>query len=257
MNVRHAIVALIAGAGAVTHFGTAAAADTVVLRAMIASSGYVAFGDIFAAYEKRHPRVRFESQPGLGGQQIEAAVDGGAPADIVMMANPNFDLVQDETVAQTAILTNTEVVLVPRSNPANISELKDLANPNVKLVIGLENSVAGRFARQVLKKAGATYGFDVEVKMRGNVVVEESSAGAVVAALASGKNGANAAIAFVSDQGPRFSLIAIPATQNVRTIYSISTTKASKNQAAAKDFIAFVASPAGQAILAAHHYEKP
>lgn len=233
----------------------AQAADKVVMVARVASNATRAFKELMTDFQKTHPNVEFTAEY-LGGQKIQAAVDDGQPIDIVLMGNPNFEKVKDAIVGQTPILSNSETILVPKSNPAKINALKDLANPGVKLVIGTQDSAVGNYARQVIKKSEATNGADFATKFRANVVDEETSGTGVVEALKSGKNGANAAIAFVADQdAAHFLTIPIPAADNVHTTYSIGSTKAAKNAALASEFIKMVASKEGQAVLKKYHYD--
>ncbi len=49
---------------------------------------------------------------------------------------------------------NKLAVIVPASNPANITTLQDLARPGTRLVIGTKDVPVGDYARQILKKMG-------------------------------------------------------------------------------------------------------
>lgn len=55
------------------------------------------------------------------------------------------------SAAPQIFLTNQLVVILPKDNPAGITSLKDLSQPNLKLVLAAEEVPAGRYARQVLE----------------------------------------------------------------------------------------------------------
>jgi molybdate transport system substrate-binding protein len=233
----------------------APAAGTVV-DAEVASSVTAAFDQIAKAYEKKNPGTSIQTKY-LGGQVIQADVESDAPIDFVIVGKNQTEKLAAHIGTPVAILTNREVVLVPKGS-TKIKSLKDLAGPGVKVALGTAESAVGNLARGVLKKAvlDPSYGADFAAKVRANTVFEGKSGVEVVDAVATGK--ADAAIAFVSDVDPsKFSGIAIPDAVNVDSVYYAFVPKAAKNAATGNALVKFASSAQGLAILHSYRFLPP
>jgi molybdate transport system substrate-binding protein len=256
MQLVHRLVAAVS-AFALVFAGTAIPSTAQeTLSADVASSVTQPFEEFVKIFESQHKGVKVDAKY-LGGQQIQADVEADKPIDVVVVGKNQTDKVTSKISTPVALLTNKEVVLVPK-NSTKISSLKDLGNPGVKVALGTAESAVGGLARAVLKKAAAdpTYGGDFPAKVRANTVVEAVKGSEVVDAVASGK--ADAAIAFVSDVDPqKFRGVAIPDNLNVESVYYIFVPKAAKNAALGNDMVKIASSSQGQTILKNHRYLPP
>jgi molybdate transport system substrate-binding protein len=235
---------------------TPAAADPTVVQAEVASSVTTAFTQIAKLYEKLHPGVSVQAKY-PGGQVIQGDVEADGPIDVVVVGKGQTDKLTAHITVPVPILTNREVVLIPRGS-TKVKSLSDLASPGIKVALGNVDSAVGTLARGVLKKAvlDPAYGPDFAAKVRGNTVYEGASGADVVDAVASGK--ADAAIAFVSDVDPsRFAGVAIPASVNVDSIYYAFVPKSAKDPKAGHEIVALLASARGLAILHSYRFLPP
>jgi molybdate transport system substrate-binding protein len=243
--------ACVVAAAAATPAGAA-----TTISAEVASSVGAAFAKLADLYDRKHPGTTIAATY-LGGQVIQADVEADNPIDVVIVGKSQTDKLAAHIGTPVAILTNREVVLVPRGS-TKIRSLKDLGNPGVKVALGIADSAVGKLARDVLKKAvlDPAYGADFAAKVRGNTVFEGKSGVEVVNAVANGT--ADAAIAFVSDVDPsKFGGVAIPPSVNVDSVYYAFVPKAAKNAAAGADVVRFVSSPQGLVMLRSYRFLPP
>ena len=231
------------------------AAEKIELNALVASNAQGAFTEIIKDFEAKNPGITVKAQ-WLGGSTIAKTIDEGKdPVDIAMAGMGPLDRVKNLIDPPTPILQNKEIILVPKGNPAKISGLHDLANPNVKLSLGTPGSAVGALSSQVIQKGGTEWGMDFVNSIRKNIVVEKEKGSDVLAAV--GKE-ANATITFASDVNPaKYFAVPIEDKYNVVSTYAITIPKASKNQAAAKAFVAWVSSPKGLSVLKKFNYLPP
>lgn len=254
LHVRTAVVACLAIA--IAGAARPAAADTTTVQAEIASSVTTAFDQLAKLYEKRHPGVTIAAKY-LGGQVIQGDVEADNPIDVVVVGKSQTDKLAEHIGPPVAILTNREVVLIPKGS-TKVKSLADLGNPGIKVALGNTDSAVGTLARGVLKKAvlDPAYGSDFASKVRANTTFEGTSGAEVVDAVASGK--VDAAIAFVSDVDPsRFTGVAIPPAINVDSIYFAFVPKAAKNAKIGAEIVKLLASPQGLAILHSYRFLPP
>ena len=90
--------------------------------------------EVFPAIDSR-PRYNF-----AGSDQLATQIQQGAPADVFAAASPKYpELLYQQGLVEKPIkfVTNTLVLIVPKSNPGGIHSVLDLAKPGMKLVIGL------------------------------------------------------------------------------------------------------------------------
>jgi OFA family oxalate/formate antiporter-like MFS transporter len=230
------------------------AADTV--NAEVASSVTAPFEQFIKIYEKKHSGSTVAAKY-LGGQVIQGDVEGDNPIDVVIVGKNQVDKLTAHINPPVAILTNREVILVPKGS-TKVKSLKDLANPGVRVGLGNADSAVGTLARGVLKKAAldAAYGIDFPQKVRANTTFEGTSGAEVVNAVSSGK--VDAAIAFVSDVDPsKFSGVKIPDNLNVDSVYYVFVPKSSKNAAAGNEMMKLITSKQGEAILHSYRFLPP
>jgi molybdate transport system substrate-binding protein len=220
-----------------------------------------AFKEMAAEIERANPGVtltfNFAGSPTLRTQLAQ-----GARADIFASADePNMaGAEKDGTILgqPQAFARNLLVVIVPAANRAGINTLQDLAKPNSKLVLANSAVPVGNYARQALEKMNkdAAFGPGFATRVLANLVSEETNAKQVASKVHLGE--ADAGIVYATDVTPAIraavQIIAIPPEFNAVARYPIAMVNGTRHEAAARAFIAYVLSPAGQAILEHHGF---
>jgi molybdate transport system substrate-binding protein len=238
----------------------APAADKVQLTAEVASSVRPPFEQFIKIYEKKHPDATISAKY-LGGGPIQADVESDNPIDIVVVGKNQTDKVLAHINKPVAILTNREVLIIPRGS-TKVKSLADLAKPGIR--VGMANgagSAVGTLARQMLKKAAddPAFGADFPVKVRGNSPAyfdKLQSEDDVLTGLDKGE--ADVAIGFVSSVDPsKYQAIPIVDKYNIDSVYYIFIPKAAKNPKEAADMVTLMSNVQGQAILHSHRYLPP
>jgi molybdate transport system substrate-binding protein len=232
-----------------------AIAKSRTLNVFAAASLTDAFAEMGHNFEASNPGVTVALNF-ASSQTLSMQLTQGAVADVFASANhTEMDkLVSGGLVQQNApkdFLTNKLVVLLPKDNPANILTLQDLARSGLKLVLEDATVPAGKYARQILDNIGkdASFGADFKNKVLANVVSNETDVKQVVAKIQLGE--ADAGIAYISDSvaAPELKTIEIPANFNVIAKYPIALLTNAPQSELASEFIAYVLSAGGQAIL--------
>ena len=226
------------------------------LQVFAAASLSDAFTEIGHQLERQRPgltvRINF-----AGSQQLAAQLEQGAAADVFASADERWM----GHVRERGLLTgepvifarNRLVAVVPRTNPARIRRLQDLARGGVKLVLATDAVPAGRYSRTVLQNLSrdAAFGADFATRVLRNVVSEEENVKSVVGKVQLGE--ADAGLVFRSDVTPtvaRFvQVIELPESANIIASYPIALLKDAKQPDAGAAFVTLVLSPAGQQIL--------
>jgi molybdate transport system substrate-binding protein len=184
-----------------------------------------------------------------GSQALATQIRQGAPADVFASADlPNMDKVKDLVGTPQNFASNLLAIVVEKGNPKGVKALDDLAGPDLKVVLAAEEVPAGRYARQILDKAGVTV----------NPVSREDNVKAVVTKVSLGE--ADAGIVYVTDVtagGDKVEGVDIPEDQNVTATYPIATVKAGKDQAGASAFMDLVLSAEGQQVLEEYGFLPP
>jgi molybdate transport system substrate-binding protein len=213
------------------------------------------FTEIGKNFEAAHPGVKVTLNY-AGSQTLSTQITQGAVADVFASANhTEMDkLVTSNLVQQNAardFLTNKLIVILPAGNPANVQTLLDLTRPGLKLILAADTVPAGKYARQILDSIAKdpSFGEDFKTKVLANVVSNENDVKQVVAKVQLGE--ADAGIAYVSDSvaAPELKTIEIPANYNVIAKYPIAVLNNAPQSDLATDFIVYVLSSDGQAIL--------
>ena len=224
----------------------------VTLNVFAAASLTKSFGVIKTQYTKSHPNVTITYNFN-GSQLLAQQITSGASADVFASADQaNMQKVASLVASPQIFVKNKLTVIVPASNPANINTLKDLGRKGVKLVVAAPAVPVGKYALQVLNKMGQSpeYGPAYESAVKANVVSQEENVTAVVQKVQLGE--ADAGIVYTTDASSAASkvkFIDIPTNFNVIAQYPIAATKNSAHAADAQDFVKYVLSPEGQAVL--------
>ncbi|HEX4929581.1 MAG TPA: molybdate ABC transporter substrate-binding protein [Gaiellaceae bacterium] len=200
------------------------------------------------------PSSRFQF---AGSNQLALQIKRGAPADVFASASP----VYTQDLFRTGLLdkprtfaTNSLVLAVPRTNPARIRTVYDLARrPNLKLVVAGQKVPIGLYTREVLKRLGLR-------RVLRNAVSQEPDVKGIVGKLALGE--ADAGFVYATDVRAASSrLIAIPLPKRSQPTvrYEVAVVKGSgsKNREAALELVADLLSTDGRRELARAGFGLP
>ena len=234
----------------------AAAVAAAELTVSAAASLTHVFREIAAGFETAHPGTRVQLNFGASGALLQQLAKG-APVDVFASADREtmHQAERQQLVragATAAFATNALVVVVPHDAPVVPRTLADLAAPTVRRVaIGLPASVpVGRYTKAVLEKANLWPA--IEARMIGAQTVRQAldyvARGEVDAGFVYATDAAlvrdKVKVAFVVPTG-------------TPVVYPIAPLAAAPNPTAAQTFVAWVLSPAGQAVLARHGFGRP
>ena len=196
---------------------------------------------------------------------LEIKIEQGAPADVFLSAdaaNPQ-KLVDAGLVAgsPTRFAANLLTVVVPTGNPARIETPADLARPGVKVIAAGDAVPITKYAAQLVANLAGLPGYpsDFAARYAANVVSRQDNVSAIVAQIALGEG--DAGIVYITDArtSTQIQTIAVPEAANVRATYAgvvvLASGRASNGAGpeaaeAAEAFLAWLAGPEGQAILA-------
>ena len=225
------------------------------LTVFAAASLTDAFKEIGSTFEAAHPGVTITLNF-AGSQTLSTQLIQGASADVFASANHTE---MDKVVAASLVaqgtpqdfLTNILTVILPAANPANVQTLQDLAKPGLKLDLEDKSVPAGGYTLTILDNLSKdpTYGADFKTKVLANVVSYETDVKQVVAKVQLGE--ADAGIVYISDAiaAPTLKTITIPSNDNVVAKYPIAALSNASQPDLAAEFISYVLSSDGQAIL--------
>ncbi|WP_026310717.1 molybdate ABC transporter substrate-binding protein [Parafrankia elaeagni] len=229
---------------------TTAAAEPHTITVFAAASLTETFTELGRQFEADHPGTTVEFSF-AASSALAQQINNGAPADVFASASTrNMTEVVDAGNAADpkTFATNSLEIAVPRDNPARIDDLADLADPDVKVALCEARVPCGVAATTVLEKAGlqvtpVTFGPDVKAVLT-TVGLGEVDAGLVY----------QTDVASAED---RVTGIEIPADVNARTSYPVATVNESKEAQTAEEFVEFVLSDEGAAVLTEAGFGPP
>ncbi|MDM7940665.1 MAG: molybdate ABC transporter substrate-binding protein [Methanothrix sp.] len=247
-------IALLAALVMVASAGLAEEPKELVVFAAASLTG--AFDEIGQMYEDEtglHVAFNFD-----GSQALRTQIENGAHADVFASANKKHmtALEQQGLMNNSSVSVFTEnkiALIIPKANPAKISNLSDLAKPGVKIVIGTKDVPVGDYALQILGKLAndSSFGPDYKEKVMANIISQETTVNYVVTKVALGE--ADAGFAYVSDVtedlASKVDKIEIPDKYNIIAQYPIGLLKYCKYPVQAQEFINLVRSDKGCAVL--------
>ncbi|NMB85802.1 MAG: molybdate ABC transporter substrate-binding protein [Methanothrix sp.] len=210
-------------------------------------------GEIYENSSNVSVKFNFDGVPALRAQ-----IEQGAYADILVSANlKHMNALMSEGFIDNSTVKvfarNKVAIIVPNDNPANITGLKDLAVPGVKILMGTKDLPAGDYALMVLDKLAMDpeYGPGYKEAVLANVVSQETTVNRIVSKVAMGE--ADAGFAFNSDVSPQMvgkvTRILIPDRYNVEGDFPVGVLSQSKYPQEARAFIEVLMSEKGQAVL--------
>jgi molybdate transport system substrate-binding protein len=221
-----------------------------------------ALDDVRSAYEAAVPGAALTISTDSSAA-LETQIEQGAPADVFLSA----DTAQPQKLIDAGLVRGDPVVfarnrltvIVPAGNPGKVASAADLARPGLKIVAAGDEVPISRYAGQLVanlaREPGYPSGFSAAYAA--NVVSKEDNVRAVVAKVALGEG--DAAIVYQTDAAASANVrtIDLPDDANVYASYAgVVVTRASRADAAAA-FLAWLAGPDGQAILATFGFLPP
>jgi molybdate transport system substrate-binding protein len=182
-----------------------------------------------------------------GSNALATQIGNGAPADVFASANTAIpaQLFARGIVERPVNFTrNALVIVVPKSNPAHIHTVYDLAKPGVKIDVANSAVPVGSYTLQILKNMNLT------AKVTANFVSQETDVRDVLAKVALGQ--ADAGFVYSTDAKTvpdRVTVIKMPAWAQPKIAYAMAVVSRSANKADAQAFINKVLSKSGQAAM--------
>jgi molybdate transport system substrate-binding protein len=237
--LRRTLLIAVAVAVAVVGAGSAAPAEKAQLTVYAAAS----LTNVFPQIDKAQ-RYSFG-----GSNTLAAQIQQGAPADVFASANMTLPagLYAKKLCSKPVVFTrNTLVIVVPKSNPANLRSVYDLARKGVKLVIAGPGVPVGSYTLQVLKN------MNLSAKVLPNVVSRETDVREVLAKVALGE--ADAGFVYATDakvDAGKVKVLKVPAWAQPKVQYGVCIVSSSSHKADARKFVSKVLSKTGQAKLRA------
>lgn len=217
-----------------------------VLLVSVASSLSSVFSDLKEGFEDLHDVdvvLNTGSSTTLAAQILE-----GAPVDVYASADStNMDrLVAAEAVVSSWVMAyNRLVIAVPEGNPRRVSGLTDLSRPDLLVGLCSPSVPCGDLARQVLASAGVAASVDTN----------EPDVRSLVTKIEAGE--LDAGIVYVTEVAASRGVegIVIVNEHNVRVSYPIAVLADAPLPDVAAEFVSYVLSKEGRAILERHGFE--
>lgn len=233
------------------------------LTVYAASSLTDVFQELGKAYMQAHPETRVEFNF-AGSQELRTQLEQGARADIVATADTaTMDALQQAKLIQNAprvFARNQLIVIIPSNNPAGLERAEDLTRQGLKMVVAADNVPLGKYTRALVENLSHDAGFGPEFPdtFYGNVVSQETNARQVLSKIVLGE--ADAGIVYATDAasaGDKVKFLPLVRGLNVTADYPIALLKNAPQPAQAKQFIDFIISADGQAILKKANFILP
>lgn len=213
---------------------------------LAAASLTESFTELADDFKKNHPGVEIKMSF-AGSQDIARQLEGGAPADVVAMADTTTpktmpaEVTKGKTWADFA--TNELEIATPKGNPGHVTDLASLAKVNT--VLCAKTVPCGRAADKALTKAN----------VHAHVVSYEQNVKSTLAKVSSGD--ADAAVVYRTDvksAGAKVTGVDIASGSNVRTTLPIAAW--SENEYA-EQFVQLVTGAEGRKVLSDAGFGSP
>ncbi|MFF7544540.1 molybdate ABC transporter substrate-binding protein [Streptomyces canus] len=236
-----------------TSDSSASASDKLsgTVTVFAAASLKESFTTLGEQFERAHPGTKVAFSFG-GSDSLAASITGGAPADVFASASPKtMKIVTDAGDASgtpaTFVRNQLEIATLP-GNPDKVASLKDLTNPDLKVVLCDKAVPCGAAAQKALdasrlKLTPVSYEQDVKAALT-KVELKEADAAVVY------KTDVHAA-------GDKVGGVEFPESAEAVNDYPITLLKDAQHTDTAKAFIALVRSAEGQKVLTEAGFLKP
>jgi molybdate transport system substrate-binding protein len=187
-----------------------------------------------------------------GSSDLVTQLTQGAPADVFASADTKnmdkaaqADLLQGDPVN---FASNTLTIVVAPGNPKKVASFKDLAQPDLSVVVCAPQVPCGSATEKVEKATNVQL----------NPVSEESQVTDVLGKITSGQ--ADAGLVYVTDAqgaGDKVTAVPFPESSGAVNIYPVAVLKQAKDPDLAHKFVDLVTGEAGQKVLNAAGFAKP
>jgi molybdate transport system substrate-binding protein len=210
-----------------------------------------AFGSLRDEFIRTHANLGV-SFNFAGSQDLRTQIEHAAPADVFASADKKNmgELSQASKVGTPAVFARNEpVVVVAKESATSVSSFTDL--PKVeRVVLGGPDVPIGRYTGQILDNASKSLAKDFRQRVEAHVVSHELDVRQVLNKVVLGE--ANAGVVYRTDANSakdKVSIVTIPPELNVIAEYPIAVVSGSPHAELAAEWVKFVLSPAGQALL--------
>ena len=170
-----------------------------------------------------------------GSNTLATQIANGAPADVFASANtaiPASLYAQGLVEKPVSFTRNTLVIVVPKSNPAGINDIYDLAKPGVSIEIANDSVPVGSYTLSILKNMALTS------TIIPNVVSQENDVRTVLTKIALGQ--ADAGFVYATDVRPvlgKVGVIRIRESAQPHVVYEVAVVKTSRHLQAAYAYV--------------------
>jgi molybdate transport system substrate-binding protein len=230
--------------------------SAVDITVSAAASLREAFTEIGKDFEKANAGTRAVFNFGASGQLLQQ-ISRGAPVDVFASADRET---MDRAQAQNLIARDTRVnfvanklvAVVPVNSPLKVSQLSDLSSSDVQRIgLGTPDSVqAGRYAKEALELAGLWTQLEPKYVFGQNVrqVLDYVARGEV-----------DVGFVYLTDAALLKDKVKVATEAKVKRpiLYPIAVVKGGGSEAAARKFVAYVTSDAGQKVLQKYGFATP
>jgi molybdate transport system substrate-binding protein len=246
--VRHVVFVALCVLTACSSSGGASTGDNRAITVYAASSLTEAFDTIKGRFAKQHPGVKIDIVYGASSD-LATQITQGAHADVfasASMKNMQSVVSAGQASDPADFAKNTLEIAVPPGNPARITSMADLAKPGVKVAVCAPAVPCGAVAARVFANA----------KLHVKPVAQLADVKSTLAAVESKE--VDAGLVYVTDvraAGGKVHGIVIPAVVEASTTYPIAVLKGAPTLA--RQFVAYVLSAAGRAVLTADGFSAP
>ncbi len=233
------------------------------LTVFAAASLTEAFNEMGREFERRNEgaEVRLSYQ---ASSTLRIQIEQGAEADVFASADEfNMGLAAEAGVisGDPVVFAQNRLAVIVHRDAGQVRALADLATPGLRVVAGDDATPFGRYTNMAFDRLAddPEFGPAFRDAVVGNIVSKEANVRRAVAKVEIGE--ADAALAYVTDTGGagRGDLEAIPVpgryTGAIR--YPIAVVNGAASPGLAEDFIAFILSEKGRAILHRHNFLPP
>lgn len=172
----------------------------------------------------------------------------GARPDLFAAANRTIpaQLHEEQLIDRPISFATNDLVVAARADDESIYSIYDLTKSGVTVAVASPSAPVGSYTDDTIGNLSRAD----ELAIRRNIESEGAESKQVLAKVKNGE--VDAGFAYMTDvQASRGELkaIALPLKVNPTVTYDIAVVRGTKNQSAAKDFIAGLLAPEGQAIL--------
>ncbi|CAM5387837.1 Molybdate-binding protein OS=Streptomyces canus OX=58343 GN=AQI96_00910 PE=3 SV=1 [Streptomyces canus] len=236
-----------------TSDSSASASDKLsgTVTVFAAASLKESFTTLGEQFERTHPGTKVTFSFG-GSDSLAASITGGAPADVFASASTKTMKIvtaagDTSGTPATFVRNQLEIATLP-GNPDKVASLKDLTNPDLKVVLCDKEVPCGAAAQKALdasrlKLTPVSYEQDVKAALT-KVELKEADAAVVY------KTDVHAA-------GDKVGGVEFPESADAVNEYPITLLKNAQHTDTAKAFIALVRSAEGQKVLTEAGFLKP